>query len=85
MNARWTLVWLLWLATALGAVLTVAFVPQEHSFAWFGAELAGSVATVSLVHLIKASPAGFVRELIYVGGGAYLILALASIYLFVRG
>jgi hypothetical protein len=40
---------------------------------------------VSLIHLIKARPAGFVQELIYVGGGSYLILALASVYLFVRG
>lgn len=85
MNARWILVVSLWALTALGAAFTIAFVPQERAFAWFGTILAASAATVSLVHLIKASPAGFVRELIYVGGGAYLILAVASIYLFVRG
>ena len=76
---------LLWVATACGAVITIAVVPSENAFAWFGALLAGSVAAVSLIHLIRARPAGFVRELIYVGGGSYLILALASIYLFIRG
>ena len=85
MNARWTMVILLWLATAIGAFFTIQLVPSEHAFAWFGALLAGSVATVSLIHLISARPAGFVRELIYVGGGSYLILAFASLYLFFRG
>jgi hypothetical protein len=65
--------------------LAIQFAPAGEYFAWFGAILAGSVATVSLVHLIKASPTGFVRELVYVGGGSYLILALTSIYLFVKG
>ena len=85
MDARWLPIWALWLATGLLAVVTILVVPHERAFASFGAIWAGSVATVSLIHLIKASPAGFVRELIYVGGGSYLILAVASIYLFVRG
>jgi hypothetical protein len=85
MNARWLMVSLLWAATAGGALITIAVVPSENAFAWFGALLAGSVAAVSLIHLIRARPAGFVRELIYVGGGSYLILALASVYLFIRG
>jgi len=85
MNARWYLIWVIWAGTAIGAVLTTIFIPREHALEWFGALLAGSVALVSMVHLIKARPAGFVQELIYAGGGAYLILAVASIYLFIRG
>lgn len=85
MNARWLLVSLLWVSTLACALLTIVFIPHEHALEWFGAILAGSVAAVSLVHLIKASPSGFVEELIYVGGGSYLILAISSIYLFVRG
>lgn len=85
MNARWALITLIWLCTAAGAVLTIGYIPREQALEWFGALLAGSVAFVSLVHLIKARPAGFVQELIYVGGGSYLILAIASVYLFVRG
>lgn len=85
MRARWLLVISLWVSTAVCALLAIQYAPAGQSFAWFGAILAGSVATVSLVHLIKASPTGFVRELVYVGGGSYLILALTSIYLFVKG
>jgi hypothetical protein len=85
MRARWALVWVIWAVTAIEAVLIAAFVPHEQAFEWYGAVLAGSVATVALFHLVKASPEGIVRELIYVGGGSYLILALTSIYLFIRG
>jgi hypothetical protein len=85
MRARWFLVIALWVSTAVCALLAIQFAPVGQAFAWFGAILAGSVATVSLVHLIKAAPTGFVRELVYVGGGSYLILALTSIYLFVKG
>jgi hypothetical protein len=85
MRARWFLVISLWISTAVCAVVAIRFAPEGQAFAWFGAILAGSVATVSLVHLIKASPTGFVRELVYVAGGSYLILALTSIYLFVKG
>lgn len=85
MKARWLLVISLWLSTAICAFLALTFAPSGHVFAWFGAILAGSVATVSLIHLIRASPTGFVRELVYVGGGSYFILALTSIYLFVKG
>lgn len=77
----WTRISLIWLATGLSALWAVFYLDQESAFAWFGAELAGSMALVSIFHLIKASPQGFVRELIYVAGGSYLILALTSIYL----
>jgi len=84
-NARWILVWFLWIATAFGALAIIALAPHEQAFQWFGAVLAGSVATVAFVHLVKARPEGIVRELVYVGGGSYLILAIASVYLFIRG
>lgn len=58
MNARWILILLIWLSTAVGAVLTIGFIPREQALEWFGALLAGSVAFVTLIHLIKARPAG---------------------------
>lgn len=85
MKQRWVTIYSLWAATIVAALITLSVVHGESAFAWFGAIVAGSVATVSLIHLIKASPSGFVTELIYVGGGSYLILALFSIYLFARG
>jgi hypothetical protein len=49
---------------------------------WFGTILASSVALVSLYHLFRAKPEGIVRKLVYVGGGSYLILAIATAYVF---
>ena len=86
MKNRWTLIVALWALVAVCAVFAmVTTEDRAHAAMWFGAILAGSVAGVSLVHLVRAAKEGFVRELIYVGGGSYLILAIASVYLFVKG
>ena len=85
MKNRWSLIVALWVLVALCAGFAMLNSPdRSHAAMWFGAILAGSVAAVSLVHLIRAAKEGFVRELIYVGGGSYLILAISSVYLFVR-
>ena len=86
MKNRWALVVAIWALVAVCADFAMVSAPNRaHAAMWFGAILAGSVAAVSLVHLVRAAKEGFVRELIYVGGGSYLILALASVYLFVKG
>ena len=86
MKNRWALIVSLWALVAICAIVAMVTAPDRaHAAAWFGAILAGSVAGVSLVHLFRAAKEGFVRELIYVGGGSYLILAIASVYLFVKG
>lgn len=86
MNKRWTLIISLWVLVAISAAAAMVTAHnRENAAMWFGAILAGSVAGVSLVHLFRAAKEGFVRELIYVGGGSYLILAIASVYLFVKG
>jgi uncharacterized membrane protein len=83
---RWVLIIALWALVAICALAAMVTAPDRaHAAMWFGAILAGSVACVSLVHLFRAAKEGFVRELIYVGGGSYLILAIASVYLFVKG
>jgi hypothetical protein len=83
---RWALIVTVWaLVVVCAAFATLTSPDRAHAAMWFGAILAASVASVSLVHLVRAAKEGFVRELIYVGGGSYLILALASFYLFVKG
>jgi hypothetical protein len=79
---RVVVIWMVVLGLALAALQNLH---SEQAFIWFGAILAGSIASVSIAHLVKAAPAGFVRELIYVGGGSYLILALASLFVFLKG
>jgi hypothetical protein len=86
-NANWTQIVSIW---TLVAILTVALIvvpaptgqPVE---AGFGAILAGSIATVSLLQLFKNNAKGFVRKLVYVGGGSYLILALTTAFIFLKG
>ncbi|MFM6939007.1 MAG: hypothetical protein ACKOUD_00040 [Rhodoluna sp.] len=75
----------IWVAVLLLALAAMQNSDADQAFVWFGAILAGSIASVSIAHLIKAAPEGFVRELIYAGGGSYLILALASVFLFLKG
>ena len=75
----------IWVVVALLALAAIQSLDYEQAFVWFGAILAGSIASASIAHLVKAAPAGFVRELIYAGGGSYLILALASLFVFLKG
>jgi len=71
-------IWLLALVLTVWASLGA---DRHQALAWYGAILAGSIALVTVIHLIKASPSGIVKELVYVAGGTYLILGAASIWL----
>jgi hypothetical protein len=51
----------------------------------FGTILAGAVALVSLIQLFRAQPQGFVKRLVYVAGGSYLILAIDTLVLSLAG
>ena len=87
MKAKWTQILIIW---GLVAVLTIWTLLQSRyddhlAEATFGAILAGSIATVSLLQLFQNNADGFVRKLVYVGGGSYLILAAATAYLFLKG
>lgn len=85
MNKRWGTIATIWVIVAVLATVAATSLSFDHAIVWFGAILAGSTATVSLVHLFRSKPHGIVREIVYVAGGSYLILAIASIYLFLRG
>lgn len=85
MNKRWGSIITIWVIVAILASVAATSLSFDHAITWFGAILAGSTATVSLIHLFRAKPEGIVREIVYVGGGSYLILAVASVYLFLRG
>ena len=82
MKRAWSQIIAIWVAVAATTVLVTAAAPGESALTWYGAILAGSIATVSMIHLVKASATGIVTELIYVAGGSYVILSLASGYLF---
>jgi hypothetical protein len=60
----WTLVAVMTLVVTIGS-------EPDQALAWYGAILAGSIASVCLIHLVKASATGIVTELIYVAGGEH--------------
>lgn len=83
MKTQWARIIAIWAIALISAAVAAFTLEPAAAFAWFGAILAGSMALVSIFHLVKAAIDGFVKELIYVAGGSYLILAVASIYLFI--
>ncbi len=87
MKAKWAQILVIWaLVAAETLILVIGFSDESQNVeASFGAVLAGSIATVSLLQLFKNNAEGFVRKLVYVGGGSYLILAVATAYLFLKG
>ena len=80
MKQGWREIIPIWVAVAI-ATIAVTFVDRKYALIWAGAILAGSLAVVSLIHLFKEDVDGFVTKLVYVAGGSFLMLSIASIYL----
>jgi hypothetical protein len=80
MTKHWGQIITIWVIVASLAVWAVLSQTEASAPAWFGTILASSVALVSLYHLFRARPEGIVRKLVYVGGGSYLILAVATAF-----
>ena len=78
----WVQIISIWFVVTVVTTWVTLVAERDAALAWYGTILAGSIATVSLIHLVKASASGIVQELIYVAGGSYLILTVASGYLF---
>ena len=85
MKQNWLEIILIWLTVAVLTVVLVTQVTKSDILGPFAAILAGSLAFVSLIQLFRAEPKGFVRRLVYVGGGSYLILTLATAFVWLRG
>ena len=85
MKQNWLEIILVWLTVAVLTVVLVSQVSKAEILAPFAATLAGSLAFVSMIQLFRAEPRGFVRRLVYVGGGSYLILTLATAFVWLRG
>ncbi len=84
MKQNWLEIILIWVMVAVMTVALVISLPRSVILGPFAAVLAGSLALVSLVQLFRAEPKGFVRRLVYVGGGSYLILTIATAYVWLR-
>ncbi|MFM1926428.1 MAG: hypothetical protein RLZ06_4 [Actinomycetota bacterium] len=84
MKQNWLEIILIWMMVAVMTVALVISLPRSVILGPFAAVLAGSLALVSLIQLFRAEPKGFVRRLVYVGGGSYLILTIATAYVWLR-
>lgn len=78
MSRQWVLMVSIWLGVALAATLALLLLDDSAAWTSFSALLAGSIATVSLVHVLRASVENAVREQIYVAAGSFAILAIAT-------
>lgn len=86
LKAKWLQIVSIWVLVAAVTIAVMVFVGDRHEVAaTFSAILAGSIALVSILQLRKNNADGFVRKLVYVGGGSYLILALATLLIFLKG
>lgn len=84
MKNAWLPIVSLWALVALGAFLVILTMDRGEAIRGFGVLAAGSLALVSLVHLVTSHTKGIVERLIYVAGGTYAILALAGIYILLK-
>ena len=80
MKQGWGEIIPIWVVVAF-ATIGITFLDRQLALVWAGAIMAGSLAVVSLIHLFKEDVDGFVRKLIYVAGGSFLMLSTASVYL----
>ena len=80
MKQGWSEIIPIWVVVAF-ATVGITFLDRQVALVWAGTILAGSLAVVSLIHLFKEDVDGFVRKLIYVAGGSFLMLSTASLYL----
>lgn len=80
MKSGWIEIISIWVLVAIATLVVLFATKGETALASFGAILAGSSALVSLIHLFLTGYAGFVKKLVYVAGGSYLMLAFASVY-----
>lgn len=84
MKSGWVEIISIWVLVAVATVLVTLHPNREIVTAGYGAILAGACALVSMIHLFLNSFEGFVKKLVYVSGGSFLMLSVASIYVLVR-
>lgn len=80
MKSGWIEIISIWVLVAISTLIVTLNTSGDAALASFGAILAGSIALVSMIHLFLTGYEGFVKKLVYVAGGSYLMLAVASLY-----
>jgi hypothetical protein len=79
-KSGWIEIISIWVLVAIATFIVALTCTGEVALTAFGAILAASIALVSMIHLFLTGYVGFVKKLVYVAGGSYLMLAIASVY-----
>lgn len=80
MQKQWLQISAVWLSVLVMASYAAITLTQDQALLVFSLLAAGSVAVVSLEHLIRASVAQTVRQMVYVSSGSFVILAIATAF-----
>jgi len=78
-KSGWIEIISIWVLVAVATVIVSFNTSGATALASFAVILAGSIALVSMIHLFLTGYVGFVKKLVYVAGGSYLMLAIASV------
>ncbi len=78
---RWTSIVAVWAATAVAAVMIAVFAGAEVYLGWLGVAMAACVLVTMCVQLGTQARQGFVARLAASLFGSFLILALATLVL----
>jgi hypothetical protein len=86
-KSHWVEIIAIWVLVAVSPIaLSIALPAGSYQPEFvFGVVLASATALVSLIQLFRAEPQSFVKRLVYVSGGSYLILAFATLILALAG
>lgn len=77
---HWAPIVSVWLLVAAAAIFATLTIPAIDRFPIFGMLAAGSLALVSLQHLVVARPSETVRQMVYVATGSLGIIVIATVF-----
>ncbi len=80
MIKHWAPIVSIWVLVAFLAVFATVTIAAEERFAVFGMLAAGSLALVSLQHLVVSQPSETVRQMVYVATGSLAIILIATVF-----
>ena len=80
MIRRWAPIISIWVLVSILAIFATLTIPAADRFPIFGMLAGGSLALVSLQHLVVARPSETVRQMVYVATGSLGIIVIATVF-----
>jgi hypothetical protein len=79
---RWVSITAVWVATVIAVVLIGVFAGESDDLGWLGVAMAASVLVAMCVQLATQERRGFVVRMAATGSGSFVILAVATLVLY---